>query len=329
MYIRLLAIVTLSLAAACGGSDPRANDPTAPPVEARVPSSVGKADGTCQYHCATYHYAANQCYEGWQCDATGVCLTYVGTPDAPTACPSPPPPPPPPCIPTTCAAQKATCGSIPDSCGGTLACGSCGGADTCGGGGTSNVCGHVMSPSDPFDPASCQGPAFTQSDAIKYLGVGGTAAPIGNYSVNTRVRTCSTITGCGAWVTDDSVLRSWYSPNFVDRASWRSVETSGTLSLVTDPRSSWSLGLYLQPNATVSFGYNRLDCPVFPSGACDREDGQQTAEVFDAASNVYGGISFSGFMGEHCFRAAAAANDRYIQTGEIYHEAESVIFATF
>lgn len=45
------------------------------------------------------------------------------------------------CTPTTCAAQGATCGSIPDGCGGTLQCGGCASGSTCGGGGTPNVCG--------------------------------------------------------------------------------------------------------------------------------------------------------------------------------------------
>jgi hypothetical protein len=45
------------------------------------------------------------------------------------------------CTPTTCAAQKATCGSISDGCGGTLTCGSCTSPQTCGGGGVANVCG--------------------------------------------------------------------------------------------------------------------------------------------------------------------------------------------
>lgn len=37
------------------------------------------------------------------------------------------------CVPTTCAAAGATCGSISDGCGGTLTCGTCGAGYTCGG----------------------------------------------------------------------------------------------------------------------------------------------------------------------------------------------------
>ncbi|AUX44938.1 uncharacterized protein SOCE26_064080 [Sorangium cellulosum] len=35
------------------------------------------------------------------------------------------------CVPTTCAAQGATCGTIPDGCGGTLTCGSCAAGSAC------------------------------------------------------------------------------------------------------------------------------------------------------------------------------------------------------
>jgi len=45
------------------------------------------------------------------------------------------------CVPTTCAAQSASCGTIPDGCGGTLSCGTCTAPGTCGGDGTPNVCG--------------------------------------------------------------------------------------------------------------------------------------------------------------------------------------------
>jgi hypothetical protein len=48
---------------------------------------------------------------------------------------------PPPCVPTTCAARGADCGSLLDGCGGTLTCGTCTAPATCGGSGTPNVCG--------------------------------------------------------------------------------------------------------------------------------------------------------------------------------------------
>src|SRR6266851_3022489 len=50
------------------------------------------------------------------------------------------------CTPTTCTAQGATCGMIPDGdCGDMLTCGTCTAPQTCGGGGTANVCGCTPS----------------------------------------------------------------------------------------------------------------------------------------------------------------------------------------
>lgn len=62
-----------------------------------------------------------------------------------------------PCTPTTCATQGKNCGSIPDGCGATLACGTCVAPATCGGAGVVNVCG-----APPVVPLPvCQLPAST------------------------------------------------------------------------------------------------------------------------------------------------------------------------
>jgi len=45
------------------------------------------------------------------------------------------------CVPATCAEQGASCGTIDDGCGATLACGTCTAPETCGGGRVANECG--------------------------------------------------------------------------------------------------------------------------------------------------------------------------------------------
>src|SRR5262245_31762019 len=45
------------------------------------------------------------------------------------------------CVPTSCVAKGANCGTVSDGCGGTLNCGTCAAPSTCGGGGVPNVCG--------------------------------------------------------------------------------------------------------------------------------------------------------------------------------------------
>jgi hypothetical protein len=48
------------------------------------------------------------------------------------------------CTPTTCAAQNANCGQVPDGCGGFLSCGTCSGTDSCGAGGVPYVCANAL-----------------------------------------------------------------------------------------------------------------------------------------------------------------------------------------
>ncbi|HTN92679.1 MAG TPA: calcium-binding EGF-like domain-containing protein [Sorangium sp.] len=62
--------------------------------------------GTCQSVSNAYTCSCAPGYEGGNCETAA-------------------------CVPTTCAAQGATCGTIPDGCGGTLTCGSCAAGSTC------------------------------------------------------------------------------------------------------------------------------------------------------------------------------------------------------
>ncbi len=65
--------------------------------------------------------------------------------------------PAPPCVPTTCPALGAGCGTAGDGCGGILDCGSCGAPAFCGGGGFSACGGHGPSGSpSACAPATCQ-----------------------------------------------------------------------------------------------------------------------------------------------------------------------------
>ena len=47
------------------------------------------------------------------------------------------------CVPRSCSALGANCGSLADGCGGTLTCGTCAAGQTCAGAGTPNVCGST------------------------------------------------------------------------------------------------------------------------------------------------------------------------------------------
>ncbi|MDP9151093.1 MAG: hypothetical protein M3O36_14270, partial [Myxococcota bacterium] len=80
------------------------------------------------------------------------------------------------CLPKSCAAVGATCGSAVDGCGGTLQCGSCPEGQTCGGGGT-NKCG-----TNACVPTTCMqanaGCGVVSDGCSKVLDCGGCAAPL-------------------------------------------------------------------------------------------------------------------------------------------------------
>jgi len=38
----------------------------------------GGGPTTCDYKCSDYGYSPNECYQGWQCDTAGACLSYTG-----------------------------------------------------------------------------------------------------------------------------------------------------------------------------------------------------------------------------------------------------------
>jgi hypothetical protein len=129
-----------------GCSPPNAvHHPTAPSAADRAIASANA--GECRYLCADYGYEAGECWEGWQCDAAGKCLSYVGTPAHPDSCP-------PICTPTNNCPAGGNCGTVDDGCGGQVSCGpGCASPQTCGGGGTPNVCG--CTPTNSCKPGSC------------------------------------------------------------------------------------------------------------------------------------------------------------------------------
>jgi hypothetical protein len=78
------------------------------------------------------------------------------------------------CMPTTCAALGASCGTPPDGCGGMLSCGSCGTNATC-------ISGRCACNSDANEPNDAPGGATT----LGGLGVGSSLMPGSIVSLHT------------------------------------------------------------------------------------------------------------------------------------------------
>jgi hypothetical protein len=105
---------------------------------ARTCDGAGLCQGASQFSCSPYicsgsAVCASTCATSHDCVAPAVCINGACGFSS--------------CTPTSCAAQGANCGTIPDGCGGTLSCGTCAPPETCGGGGAANVCGCM--------PTSC------------------------------------------------------------------------------------------------------------------------------------------------------------------------------
>ena len=60
--------------------------------------------------------------------------------------------------------------------------------------------GGIVS-SDPFDPASCPGTPLTVAQAAQLFQSGASQAIVGSYAIEMRQRSCTALTGCGAWGT--------------------------------------------------------------------------------------------------------------------------------
>ncbi|MFY0571307.1 Ig-like domain-containing protein [Archangium lansingense] len=107
------------------------------------------------------------------------------------------------CVPTTCAAQGKTCGTVSDGCGGSLSCGTCPGDQTCS---ASNVC---ITPGAAVFDTTLRAPRCTEAGAVcdsgALLNGRGPLGPEPNHP-NTLGGSCADGTS-GTYHTDESLDR--------------------------------------------------------------------------------------------------------------------------
>lgn len=85
--------------------------------------------------------------------------------------------------------------------------------------------GSVVS-NDPFDPASCPGTPLTQAQAVELFQSGASEAIVGTYTIQMRQRSCTALTGCGAWGGTTTTIAGSLGDLGLDRALTGQVQLS-------------------------------------------------------------------------------------------------------
>jgi hypothetical protein len=178
---------------------------------------------------------------------------------------------------------------------------------------------------DPFDPASCQGPAITQQGATALLaghyGYGAKNA-VSSYEVLMRTRSCSSAsddTTCGAWSTPKratpiSTAGSHYYGGEVGTASFQDLQSSvpqvGLLLqgfLVADP--TWHGNGYWDAEILCEDVTHPASCKWTscqsntPRSTCG--SGDYGGLALKVSSYMTSTVDFSGVVTDHCARLTA------------------------
>jgi hypothetical protein len=172
------------------------------------------------------------------------------------------------------------------------------------------ICNPAPQP-DAFDPASCTGPSMTRSEAAAKFAAGGTSAMLGSFQIYVRTRTCTNVTGCGAW-----------SP-----AHFSSAPETGKLGLLVNGSDIF---VDLMPGG-VSSGH--ADCDRFydsPSGmVCFYPMAMSDGNV--SLVTIDGGGQFrpAGVVGSHCARMTDTGRVWLDSSETTYRQEDIVLFARY
>ncbi len=120
----LTAVVAGLFFLACGGKPPPAPGSCAATCAGCCDALGQCLPGGAALACGSAGGTCSACGTGQQC-AAGACVPKGSA-----------------CVPSTCVALGASCGNVPDGCGGALQCGACPPGQSCGAGGVANTCGQ-------------------------------------------------------------------------------------------------------------------------------------------------------------------------------------------
>jgi hypothetical protein len=171
------------------------------------------------------------------------------------------------------------------------------------------ICNPAPQP-DAFDPASCPGPSMTRDEAARRFSAGGTKAMLGPFQIYVRTRTCTNVTGCGAW-----------SP-----AHFNSAPESGNLGLFIQGSQ---LFVDLMPEGVPSGNASCSALGGSPSGVTCNYTMMQNGIVTPVT--IDGGNQFkpTGVVGSHCARFTDRGSVWLDASETTYRQEDIVLFARY
>lgn len=193
--------------------------------------------------------------------------------------------------------------------------------------------------SDPFSPASCQGPTMTVEQAVARFAPAATKAVLGSYHVHARMRGCNNTTGCAGWQVNDAAkpqihwYHSWHNRHFGDQREEGYVDDArdGVVALSTSSNS-------IVPTLRADSGNGRArtgTCESLPrvSSCAMALEGYGSEGYYYYANLAMLGTEGPTKLGDvvltnACFRGKVAIRTQTDSEGS-YREGELVYFARF
>ncbi len=165
----------------------------------------------------------------------------------------------------------------------------------------------VTASSNPFDPASCDGPTITFAELQQKLGPGGTRTELGEFTIQRRARSCNSVTGCGAWAEATTVGKG--KATLVANAAARTFDLVVD-DATNDPRCFVQLPSSQGVHGSRSFVFTDVarDRTFSPYGRLEWTSiawSPKSNYTYGCRANTIYGLTFEGRMTKSCFRAVA------------------------
>lgn len=177
---------------------------------------------------------------------------------------------------------------------------------------------------DPFDPASCAGPAMTKAQAIARFSAGATSAKLGDFAILQRKHWCNPLTGCVDWSAPETLLRGSASLSVIGQdivPVLRGPDPAVVCGF--GGTSSWNNG------TTCSQIGGPLDCPTFGLGGFYGDNITCPTCPKECRLQSLGTGHLTGTATASCLRLDRSEAVRYDSLTKSYEYAQTVIVVRY